>query len=129
MNHLFTKSLAVAALTLGALAATTSAQAGSDVQVSIGVQVPGVYLHAAPVYAHPQPIYLPAPNHHRNFDEGRRYDEPRGDRFNNHGREDYPRAYPLHNTWQTQLYGPNGDLDRDGVVNRRDHHPNNPYRR
>jgi len=157
MNLLITKSLTVAALTLGALAATTSAQARSDVQVSIGVQVPGVYLHAAPVYVQPRPVYLqprpvymPAPSHRGHFDQDRRYDEPRRiiyndhgrDAYNNQGYDAYPRAYPMHRPPQTRAYGPYGDLDRDGVVNLRDHdrdgdgvrnrddrHANNPYRR
>jgi hypothetical protein len=155
MNRLFTKSLAVAALTLGALATATSAQARDNVQVSIGVQVPGLYLHTGPIHVQPrpvyvQPVYLSAPSHHGHFDQGRRYEEPRRivyndrgrDAYNNHGYDAYPRAYPMHNPPQTRAYGPYGDLDRDGVVNLRDHdrdgdgvrnrndrHADNPYRR
>lgn len=52
------KFIATAALALGALGAVTAAQARSDVQFSIGVQVPGVYAQPAPVYVDPQPVYV-----------------------------------------------------------------------
>lgn len=52
------KFLATAALALGALGAVTAAQARSDVQFSIGVQVPGVYAQPAPVYMEQQPVYV-----------------------------------------------------------------------
>jgi len=45
MKHLIsTKSLAAVAVALSAFAAASSAQARSDVQFSIGVQVPGVFV-------------------------------------------------------------------------------------
>jgi hypothetical protein len=81
---------------------------------------------------------MPAPSHRGHFDQGRRYEEPRRIVYNQYDRG----GYPMHSFAQTRLYGPYGDFDRDGVVNRRDHdrdgdgvrnrndrHDNNPYRR
>ncbi|HMA09815.1 MAG TPA: hypothetical protein VKP68_18195 [Ramlibacter sp.] len=48
----------MAALAVGALGAVTAAQARSDVQFSIGLQVPGVYAQPAPFYVEPQPVYV-----------------------------------------------------------------------
>lgn len=52
-----TRTLAAAALALGAFAAVSSAQARSDVYFSVGVQPAGVYVQPAPVYVQPQPVY------------------------------------------------------------------------
>lgn len=96
MKHLIsTQSLAAIALTLGAFAVASSAHARTDVTFSVGVQVPGVSVHY-------RPIYRPMPRHFGRYDDGRRYGGSR-------------------NQWrQTRLYGPYGDLDRDGVRNRWD---------
>ena len=57
MKHLiFARSLAAVAVAFGAFAVASSAHARSNVQFSIGVQVPGVYLQPAPVYVQPQPF-------------------------------------------------------------------------
>ncbi|WP_296491544.1 hypothetical protein [Rhodoferax sp.] len=126
MKHLIsTKSLAAAALALGVIVAASPAHARSDVFVSIGVQVPGVYvqpvpvyvqqphvyvrpvpvyvqplpvyLRPVPVYVQPRQFYTPSPVYYQRFDNGR------------------------HNGWQNaQRRGPHGDRDRDGVMNRRD---------
>ena len=63
MNHFVSmKSIAAAALVLGALASTAAAHARSDVQFSISLQSPGFYVEPAPVYVQPAPVYVwPAP--------------------------------------------------------------------
>lgn len=53
------KSLAAAALALGAFAGVSAAHARSDVYFSVGVQpAPGVYVEPAPVYVQPPPVYV-----------------------------------------------------------------------
>jgi hypothetical protein len=120
MKHLIsTKSLAIAAVALGAFAVGSSAQARSEVYFTIGVQVPGVYVQSAPVYVQPMSYYSPAPGYYQRHDEDRR-----------------------HGWHQRQRRGPYGDRDGDGIMNRRDHDrdgdgvrnrfdrlPDNPYRR
>jgi hypothetical protein len=120
MKHLFAKkSLAAAAVVLGTFAVASSAQARSEVYFTIGVQVPGVYVQATPMYVQPMSYYPPAPVYYERHNVGRRHD--------------------WHH-WQRR--GPYGDRDRDGIMNRRDHDrdgdgvpnrfdrlPDNPYRR
>lgn len=50
--------LAAAALALVGFGAASTAQAGSDLYFSIGVQSPGYYTQPAPFYAHPRPVYV-----------------------------------------------------------------------
>ena len=92
-NHL----VAAVAIGLGGFAAASSAHARSDVYFSIGVQVPGVYLEAAPVYVQPRPFYSRAPEYYWRHDDDRRDDRVR---------------------WQRP--GPYGDLNRDGIMYRHD---------
>jgi hypothetical protein len=118
MNRLVTlKSLAAAALALGAFAATTTAQARDNVQFSVTLGSPGFHSQPGPVYAHPRPVYVqPAPV----------YVQPRPvyvqrapvygwghQRYNHHDRNQYAQ-------------GPRGDFDHDGVPNRYDRFPGNP---
>lgn len=138
-----TPSLATIALTLGAVAAASSAQAHSDVSFYVGVQVPGMYVQSAPVYVQPAPlnvqpwqVYRPVPVRYERYDEGRRHEGPhwQGRRtYGDHERVGFANVYEPggpRNLWQSsQPYGPNGDLDRDGIPNRFDRAPNNPYRR
>ena len=130
MNRLFsTKSVAAAAIVLGAFGAATAAHARSDVVFSIGVQAPGVYVQPAPVYSQapvyvqsrpvyvePRPVYVePRPV----------YVQPQyGDRWDNR----WDRWDHRHDRHQARLYGPYGDLDHDGVANRYDRYPQNPNR-
>jgi len=142
MKHLISaKSLAAIALTLGAFAAASSAHARSDVYFSVGVQVPGIYVHPAPVYVQPRPIYMPAPDHYR------RHDGQHWQRRSPYGDRDgianvYDSGGPRNQWRQSRLYGPYGDFDRDGVrnkwdrdvdgdgiPNRYDRVPHNPNRR
>jgi hypothetical protein len=137
MNRLIsTKSLAAIALALSAFTAASSAHARTDVNFSVGVQVPGIYVQPAAVYVQPRQIYWPAPVRDERYDEGRRYDGPRWQGrgpYGDHDREGFAKVYESggqHNQWYpSRRYGPNGDLDRDGVPNRYDRAPNNPYRR
>lgn len=136
MTHLIsTQSLAAIALTLGAFAAASSAQARTDVYFSVGVQVPGIYVQPAPVYVQPAPvyvqprqIYMPSPGHYGRHDHGRRHEGqqwqrgPYGDRDRDGIANVYDAGGPR-NQWQwrqSHLYGPYGDLDRDGIRNRWD---------
>lgn len=121
MNRLFSaKPILAAAVALGAVGAATSAQARTDVVFSIGLPGPAyvapapvyvqpepVYVQPRPVYVEPQPVYVqPSVTYYGGWGydrgwEGRRH-------FHHHG-------------WR--------DADRDGVPNRFDRAPYNPYRR
>lgn len=140
MKHLIsTKSLATVALALGALAAASVAHARSDVYFSVGVQIPGASVRLAPVDVHSrQPIYLVTPGHYGRDGDGRRY----GTSYRGGIANGYGPGSSRHQWRQARLYGPYGDLDRDGVSNlndrdrdgdgvrnRFDRAPNNYYRR
>jgi len=150
MKHLISaKSLAAVAIVLGAFAAASLAHARGDVQFSIGVQVPGVFVQPAPVYVQPLSFYAPAPNYYRRYGDGQRNDGQHWQRrgpYGDHGRGGIANTYdpggPRDQWRQARLYGPYGDLDRDGIVNQQDRDrdgdgvrnrydrlPNNPYRR
>jgi hypothetical protein len=117
MNRLFSaKAFFVAAVALGAVGAASAAHARTDVVFSIGV--PG-YVQPAPVYVQPEPVYVrPAPV----------YVQPE---------PVYVRPYPVYESrpyWHGYRHyehrrGPWGDWDHDGVPNRFDRAPGNPYRR
>ena len=115
------KPLLAAALAIGALAAGSAAHARTDVYLSIGV--PGAYVQPAPVYVQPQPVYVqpepvyvqPEPVYVRPRPV---YVQPEPVYY-----EGYRRGHWRHR------HGPRGDADRDGVPNRFDHAPHNPYRR
>jgi hypothetical protein len=94
------KLIATAALAAAGLAATSAAQAGPDVHFSIGVQPATVYTQPRHVYVQPQPVYVQSQYGVRHDD--RRWDDRRDQR-----------------RW-ARLYGPNGDLDRDGIRNQDD---------
>jgi hypothetical protein len=125
MKRLFsTKSLIVAALALGAVG-VASAHTRSDIAFSIGFNVPAygyvqpepVYVQPQPVYVDPQPVYVqPAPVYYGNDwrrDEWRRAEWRREEWRRHHGWE--------RSGWR--------DSDHDGVANRFDRAPFNPYRR
>lgn len=122
MNRLISlKSLAAAAVVLGAFGAASAAHARSDVQFSIGVNTPGVYVQPAPVYVQPRQYYVqPAvvygsnrgPWGDRDGDGIANVYDHRDDRYR-HGR--HARVW--------------GDYDRDGTPDRYDRFPANPYRR
>ena len=117
MNRFSTaKTLAAAAVAFGGLALASAAQARSDVYFSIGVPGPAyvqsapVYMQPQPVYVEPQPVYVqPQPVYAQ---PGTVYVEPRY----------YERR------WEHRHWGWRDD-DHDGVPNRYDRAPHNPYRR
>ena len=113
MNRLISaSSLLAAAVTFGALAAVPAAHARPDVSVSIGLGVPYGYAYPAPVYVQPAPVYVqPRPV----------YVQPQ---------TIYLQPQPIyHEHRHPRRHGPWGDADRDGVPNRYDRAPHNPYYR
>jgi hypothetical protein len=113
MKRLFSaKPLLAAAVVVAGLFAASAAHARSDVFVSIGVNVPFGYVQPAPVYVQPAPVYVqPQPV--------------------------YVQPYPMYTQPQPVYYGSHRhqgrrghwrDHDRDGVPNRYDRAPHNPYR-
>jgi hypothetical protein len=122
MKRLFSaKSIAVAALALGAVGAASAAHARSDVFFSIGV--PGAYVSNAPVYVQPQPYYVAPPVY--------QYEQPAyyGNGYSNAG-VTYVYDQGHRRNWRNdRRHGAYGDYDHDGVPNRFDRAPANPYRR
>ena len=117
MKRLFSaKSLAAAAVAISAIGVASAAHARSDVHWSIAIQAPLGYVQPAPVYV-PQPVYVqPQPIYY-------------GQGYNNgYYVENYERDHRRHYR-HAQRRGPWGDVDHDGVPNRYDRAPNNPYRR
>jgi len=126
------KSLAAATLALGTLATTTTAHARDDVQFSITLGTPGVYVQPAPVYAHPRPVYVqPAPVY---VQPQPVYAQPKPSYV-------YPRPVyytqpaPVYGGWGHQRHhhgrdmnnrGSMRDYDHDGIPNRYDRFPGNP---
>lgn len=89
-----------AGILAGALLLSAPAMARVDVDVHLGVPAP-VYVSPAPVYVAPRPVYVaPRPVYV------------------------HPHRYYHHR----HHFRPRGDYDRDGVPNRFDRRPNNPYR-
>ncbi|MCG2594472.1 hypothetical protein LZ009_16970 [Ramlibacter sp. XY19] len=114
MNRI-SKPLLAAVVAVGALAATTAAQARSDVVLSIGVNAPYGYVQPQPVYVQPQPVYMePQPVY---VQPRAVYVQPQTVYYEQRG---YYRHHRHHGAWR--------DADRDGVPNRYDRAPNNPYR-
>ncbi len=128
------KSLASAVLVLGTLAVTTTAHAHSDVQFSITLGTPGVYVQPAPAYEYPWPVYVqPAPVY--------AYPQPVYERPTPvyvYPRPVYVQPAPVygwghrrhhHHGRHENAQDPWGDYDRDGSPNRYDRFPGNPDRR
>lgn len=108
-----------------------------------------VYVAPRPVYVEPQPVYRPGHyGQHRYEDDRRRYDSHAWQRrgpYGDHDRDGVANVYdpdsPRNQRRWARLYGPYGDLDRDGVMNmddrdrdgdgvrnRHDRFPDDPYR-
>jgi hypothetical protein len=149
MKHFIsTQSLVAVAVAFVAFAAASSAHARSDVQFSIGVQVPGVFVQPAPLYVQPPSYYTPAPDSYRRHGDGRRHEAPHwqgrgpyGDRDRDGIANIHDQGGPRQQWRQARRYGPYGDLDRDGIRNQQDRDrdgdgvrnrydrlPDNPYR-
>jgi hypothetical protein len=128
------KPLLAAAVAFGALAAASAAHARADVVFSIGVQAPYGYMQPQPVYVQPQPVYVqPQPVYEQPqpvyFEPQRVYVQPQP--FYAEPQRMYVQPQPVyyrHHRWHEHR-GPWGDADRDGVPDRYDRAPNNPYRR
>jgi hypothetical protein len=128
MKRLFSaKSVAAVALGLAAVVAASAAQARSDVQFTISLPaLPGVYVQPAPVYVQPRPVYeQPRPVYVQPSPVV--VQQPYYGQYEYRYQDD--RGYWHHQRRNGHRYGPNGDLDRDGVPNRYDRAPDNPYRR
>jgi hypothetical protein len=123
MKRLFSaKSLLVAAVALGAVGAASAAHARSDVTLSIGLNTPYSYgyVQSAPVYVEPQPVYV---------QPRQVYVEPEVVYYGHdwRRREEFRREeFRRHHGWERAAWA---DADHDGVPNRYDRAPHNPYRR
>ena len=101
---------AAALVSLGAVGTVAQAQPHVNAQVYLGVPTPQpVYVAPPRVYVQPAPVYYGPPQQQRRF-----YDHDRAHRWD-----------------ERHSYYRRGDRDRDGdgVPNRYDRAPNNPYRR
>lgn len=122
MNRIARLSIATGVLSVAALGATAaSAQVWGSVSINLPgppiavMPAPPVYVRPAPVYVQPAPrYYAPAPVYYGNGPGYYRHDNYRGDNYR-HGNRGYAAT-----RW---------DRDGDGVPNRYDSRPNNPYRR
>ncbi len=130
-----------AALAFGGLLAASAAHARTDVHFSIGIHAPApVYVQPAPVYVQPQPVYVqPGPVY---VEPRPVYVEPRPVYFQPrpvyvqpqpvyaHPRTRYVQPAPVHYGYDRPRGRRGwGDADGDGVPNRYDRAPRNPYYR
>ena len=126
MNRLLSaKPLLAAAVALGGLGLASAAQARTDVFLSLGVPVYSqpapVYVQPAPVYSQPTPVYVqPTPVYAQPGVVY--YGQERGWREHEWREREWRRHHEHRD-------GPWGDADHDGVPNRYDRAPMNPYRR
>ena len=149
MKRLFSaKSLAIAALALGAVGVASAAHARSDVILSIGVNAPYGYVQPASVYVEPQPVYVqprsvyvqPQPQYY-GHDRRIARSGPYGDSDRDGTANVYDRDSRYYDARLAHRNGAWGDADRDGVPNRYDRdrdgdgvpnrldaRPNNPRR-
>jgi hypothetical protein len=120
------KFLSAAALVLGSLGVASAAHARSDVFFSVGVQAPGVYVEPAPVYVQPRPVYIAPSSAY--IDSRPVYVTPRveyRDAGEWRGRQGWRHWEERRHVRVNAAYG---DRDHDGVANRFDRFPGNPYR-
>jgi len=113
------KPVIATAIALGAVVAASAAHAHSDVVFSIGVNGPVGYVAPAPVYVQPRPVYVqPQPV----------YVQPQPVYMQSQPVYVQPQPYYYGHGYQVQRRGRHGDWDHDGVPNRFDRAPQNPYR-
>ncbi len=104
----------VAAVLSGAVLWLAAAPAMARADVSLNIGIPGLYVQPAPVYVQEPPVYVRSrpvyeqPRYYREREYRREWRDDRGPR---HGH-----------------MSPRRDRDGDGVPNRYDRRPNNPYR-
>ena len=125
MKHLIsTKSIAEVALALGVFTAASSANAANDVNFTIGVAVPGIHAQLAQVHIQHRAVFTPEHGQFSRFNADRRDDGDRWQRrnpYSSHDRNGISGSSDPRNRWdQPRSYGPYGDLDRDGIMNRWD---------
>ena len=123
MNRIARISIATGLVSLAALGATA---ASAQVWGSVNINLPGppvAVMPAPPVYVRPAPVYVqPAPRAY--YGGGHGYGHGyRGDNYYRHGRG-HGDGYYGHRDYR----GARWDRDGDGVPNRHDRRPNNPYR-
>ncbi|MBA2673087.1 hypothetical protein [Ramlibacter sp.] len=125
MNRLFSaKSLAMATVVLGGVVAATAAQARSDVVLSIGVNAPYGYVQPQPVYVQPRQVYVQPQTVYYSEPQTVYYNQPQTVYYGQpqavyYGQQRYYGQHRRHGGW---------DRDGDGVADRYDRAPNNPYR-
>jgi hypothetical protein len=123
MKRLFSaKPLIAAAIALGALGATSMAQARDDVRFTIAVGEPHGQYHQYQPYHQPAPVY-------RGYD---RFDHDRFGPMGDADRDGVPnrfdrdsRFFDARATYRSAQWS---DFDHDGVPNRFDRAPRNPRR-
>lgn len=130
------KFLGIAASLLaggGLMLAAPSVMARTSVDIHVGI--PGVFVQPAPVYVQPRPVYVqPAPVY---MQPAPVYAPPH--RGYAHPAPIYVQPSPVylerpyrgddrHGSWRHRSSERYYDRDRDGVPNRWDRRPNNPYR-
>jgi len=119
-----TKSIAAFVIALGAFTAASSAHAASDMHFTIGVSVPGIHAQLTPVHMLHRPMVTPAHGYFSGFNDGRREDGNQWrhrNLYNGHDRNGFASSVDQRNRWhQQRSFGPYGDLDRDGIINRHD---------
>ncbi|MGR4870656.1 hypothetical protein ACIPRI_17555 [Variovorax sp. LARHSF232] len=126
MKRIAFATVAGALVSLAALggAAAANAQTFGHVSVNIGLPTPPIaVMRPAPVVVapHPQRVWGPPPQAHGHYGHQGRYGHDRGDYYR-HGRGDgYYRD-------GRGYYATRWDRDGDGVPNRHDRRPHNPYR-
>lgn len=123
-NLILSKSIAAAAIALGAFTAASSAHAASDMHFTIGVAAPGIHVQLAPLHMQHRPVFTPQHGQFSRFNDGRRDDGNQWQRrnpYSGHDRNGFASSGDPRNRWhQPRSYGPYGDLDRDGIMNRHD---------
>jgi hypothetical protein len=128
-NMMKNKSFVVAGVLSGAVLWLAAAPAMAGVGVELNIGVPGLY--AQPAYVQPAPVYVQEP---RVYVESRTvYERPQSYYVEREYREDWRQRHWTDDRGNRHGrshdgYRGRGDRDGDGVPNRYDRYPNNPYR-